>query len=292
MKLLIKYQPLFIFLATIIVVSGCDIWSDKPGVPHEILIKSFSLVTGEGEGTNSNNISEVWVYSETDVMGVFPLPASIPLISENNDPLVSITILPGIRVNGISATRKPYPFYQAMELDVFFEPGRIDSIHFESNYTDNSVIILAENFESANRFESSSTSTAEVVRTIDPLWVYEGVASGLILLSEEAAHITSTTQEQLYNLPSTGVIYLEFNYKCDNSFAVGLEVIGGNNAQRTPIIVLNPTGDEWKKMYLDLGPLVLSTPGAFGYELTLDAILDIGEETGYVVVDNFKIVHY
>jgi hypothetical protein len=26
--------------------------------------------------------------------------------------------------------------------------------------------------------------------------------------------------------------------------------------------------------------------------LTLDAILDLGEESGYVVVDNFKLVYY
>ena len=45
-------------------------------------------------------------------------------------------------------------------------------------------------------------------------------------------------------------------------------------------------------MYLDLGPMVFSTPSAFGYELTLDAILDFGEESGYVVVDNFKLVYY
>ena len=273
-------------------MTSCGLWDDKPGVPHEIVIKSFDLVVGEEEGTGSNNITEVWVYSETNVMGIFPLPARIPLISENGEAEVGITVLPGIRVNGISSTRKPYPFYEAMELSVLLEPGRTDTVLFESRYTDNTEIILAENFESANRFEATSISTAEVVRTVDPQWVFEGEASGLILLTEEEAHITSTTQEQLYNLPSGGSIFLEFNYRCDNSFAVGLEAIGGNNAQRTPIIVLNPTGEDWKKMYLDLGPLVFSTPGAFGYELTLDAILDMGEETGYIVVDNFKIVHY
>ena len=71
-----------------------------------------------------------------------------------------------------------------------------------------------------------------------------------------------------------------------------MQVIGGMNEQRTPIIVLNPTHEEWKKMYLDLEPFVASAPDAFGFELTLDAILDAGKESGFVVVDNFKIVHY
>lgn len=73
---------------------------------------------------------------------------------------------------------------------------------------------------------------------------------------------------------------------------MGLEAIGGVNPQRTPIIVLNPTEGEWKKLYLDLGPMVWSTPDAYGYEITLDAVLDVNETSGYVVVDNFKIIHY
>jgi len=272
--------------------SGCDIWSDKPGVPFEISVSSFDLVTTQDQGTSSNNINEVWVYTETDVLGVFPIPASIPFITDTSVGVSNLVIQAGIRVNGISATRKPYPFYKAMELEVENIPGGSKSVAFSSNYIESAQIILAEDFESANRFEANNTSTAEVVRTVDPDFVFEGAASGLILLTEEQYHITSTTQEQLYNLPQSGPVFLEFNYRCDNSFAVGLESIGGFNPERTPIIVLNPTGEEWKKMYLDLGPLVLSSPSAFGYELTLDAILDVGEETGFVVVDNFKLVYY
>ena len=273
-------------------LSGCDVWSDKPGVPYEISVSSFDLVTTQDQGTSSNNINEVWVYTETDVLGVFPIPASIPFITDASVGVSNLVIQAGIRVNGISATRKPYQFYKAMELEVENIPGGSMTVDFTSNYIESAQIILAEDFESANRFEANNTSTAEVVRTVDPYFVFEGDASGLILLTEDQNHVASTTQEQLYNLPQSGPVFLEFNYRCDNSFAVGLEALGGFNPQRTPIIVLNPTGEEWKKMYLDLGPLVLSTPSAFGYELTLDAILDIGEETGYVVVDNFKLVHY
>ena len=104
--------------------------------------------------------------------------------------------------------------------------------------------------------------------------------------------VFSSTQEQLYALPSNGPIYLEFNYKCTNSFSVGMEVYGNFDPVRQPIIVMNPSPDEWKKMYLDLGPFVMSYPGAFGYELTMDAILDYESDNGFIAVDNFKIVHY
>jgi len=293
----VRFKSIYLFGVLLsglftVLSTGCGLWDDKMVEPHTLIVPSFNLTTYEGEGTDSNNIAEVWVYSETDVLGVFPLPATIPVLQENGEDVVHITLLPGVRVNGISSTRKPYPFYEVIELDVNYVPGGVDTVEFHSNYVSGVEVILAENFESANRFQASSTSTAEIVRTFDPVWVFEGAVSGLIMLSEDASHVTSTTQEQLYDLSGDVATFLEFNYRCDNSFAVGLEAIGGINPERTPIIVLNPTGEEWNKMYLDLGPFLRSTPTAYGYEITLDAILDMGEESGYVVVDNFKIVHY
>jgi len=293
----VKSNSIFLFHVVLsglvsILFTGCGLWTDEITVPHNIVVPSFNLSTVENEGTASNNIAEVWVYSETDVLGVFPLPATIPVLQQDEEDIVHITLLPGVRVNGISSTRKPYPFYEVVELDIDFEPGGLDTVVFNSNYVSGSQIVLSEDFESANRFQASSTSTAEVVRTVDPAWVFEGVASGMILLSVEESYVISTTQEQLYDLSGAVATFLEFNYKCDNSFAVGMEAIGGVLPERTPIIVLNPSGGEWVKMYLDLSPFLRSTPTAYGYELTLDAILDMGQETGYVVVDNFKIVHY
>ena len=275
-----------------VLTTGCGLWGDNIVEPHTITVPSFNLTTYDDEGTNSHNIAEVWVYSETDVLGVFPLPAKIPVLQENGEETVHITLLPGVRVNGISSTRKPYPFYAVSELDVDYVPGGVDTVEFNSNYVSGVEIILSEDFESANRFQTSSTSTAEVVRTVDSDWVFEGEASGLIILSEQESYVLSTTQEQLYDLTADVATFLEFNYRCNNSFAVGMEAVGGMNPERTPIIVLSPSGEEWKKMYLDLGPFLRSTSTAYGYELTLDAILDTGNESGYVVVDNFKIVHF
>ena len=284
------FYYLSIFLA--VLTAGCGVWDDSPGVPHVIVVPEFELTTTMDEGTDSHAVEEVWVYTPTDVLGVFPLPATIPVIYDDETVSLGLTISAGIKANGIAATRRVYTFYDAIEVDYPYVPGATDTVEFHSNYIDAANIILAEDFESSNRFQASSLSVAEVVRTTDPQWVYEGEASGLILLTDSLNHIASTTQEQLYNLPSNGPKWLEFNYRCDNSFAVGMQVIGGMNEQRTPIIVLNPTHEEWKKMYLDLEPFVASAPYAFGFELTLDAILDAGKESGFVVVDNFKIVHY
>ena len=282
-----------LIVCLVLILSGCDRLDDSPGVYHTIEIPEFILSTSLDEGTNSNAINEVWVYSTTDVLGVFPLPASIPYLDEQGSGFIDLTISAGIKANGIAATRKPYSFYETMSIETEFIPGETTEFIYNSEYIDAANIILCENFESSNRFQASSISAADIVRTTDDQWVFEGDGSGLILLTDSLFHMTSTTQEQLYDLSTTsGPIWLEYDYKSDNSFAIGLEVIGGLHAQRTPIIIHNPTHGEWKKMYLDLLPLVSSSPGSLGYEITLDATLDADKETGYVVVDNFKIVHY
>ena len=138
-----NYKILFSFALTAM-FAGCGLWSDKPGDPYEVIISSFDLVTTADQGTSSNNINEVWVYTETDVLGVFPLPASIPYITDPNVDVSNLVIQAGIRVNGISATRKPYPFYKAMELEVENIPGGTKTVEFNSNYIESAQIILAD----------------------------------------------------------------------------------------------------------------------------------------------------
>jgi len=273
------------------VMSGCKRIGNNPEIPHVIEISEFSLSTNLDQGTNSHSIEEVWVYTTTDVLGAFPLPATIPYIDEDGDGLVDLEISACIKANGIASTRRVFSFYESMDVLVDFEPGDTTSFVYNSEYIEAANIILCEDFESANRFQANSTSTADIVRTNDPDLVFEGEYSGMVLLGDSTSHLMSTTQEQLYFLPKSGPMWMEFNYKCDNSFAVGLDVIGGTTPQRVPILVLHPSPDDWNKIYLDLGPLVWSTPTAYGYEITVDAILDAGKDTSYVLVDNFKIVH-
>ena len=286
----IKY---IFFSCLVLLLSNCGGIDDSPGVHHIIKVSEFNLSTSLDQGTNSHAINEVWVYSTTDVLGVFPLPATIPYLDEDGSGFIDLTISAGIKANGIAATRMPYGLYSSLDVEIDFVAGDTTTYVYNSEYVESANIILCENFESSNRFQSSDLSVADIVRTTDDNWVFEGDGSGLILLTDSLFYMTSTTQEQLYDLDEVnGPIWLEYDYKSDNSFAVGMESLGGMQDQRTPIIIHNSTNGEWKKMYLNLEPFVASTPGSVGYEITLDATLDSGEESGYVVVDNFKIVHY
>ncbi|MCH1587978.1 MAG: hypothetical protein L7S02_02135, partial [Flavobacteriales bacterium] len=54
---------------------GCDVSRWDPGAPEVIEVSSYDLVTEAAQGSASHRVEEVWIYSATDVLGVYPLPA-------------------------------------------------------------------------------------------------------------------------------------------------------------------------------------------------------------------------
>ena len=80
-------------------------------------IDSVSLDTNYYEqGSNFKAITDAWVYVDDGLIGAFELPATIPVLAEGKHKL---EIRPGIKLNGISSTRAPYPFYQPITYNDF-----------------------------------------------------------------------------------------------------------------------------------------------------------------------------
>ena len=261
-------------------------------------VSAYELTTTPEQGTAAHKVEEVWVYSSTDVLGVYPLPATVALPAGEAQ---TVTLVPGIRANGVSATRRVYPFYDVQRVSLDGDPSTQMDVAFGGGYLDGdgqtTKVILAEDFESANRFLESSNSNAEVFRVTNPEEVFEGAASGYIHLDESSTQLNAATHEQFFDLPRDRPVYLEFHYKCDVAFAVGLEVFGGSQSGRLPILVLNPTCEEaedcvWNKIYLDLYPALSSMPDAGSFEIGLNATIPADGTEGNIWLDNFKFVHF
>ena len=147
-----------------------------------IEVSEFSLSTSAAQGTAQHGVEEVWVYGESEKLGVYPLPAQVAL-----PPNVSQTLLlwPGIKANGVSATRREYRLYQPVEVILDGNPETLEVVDFASSYADNAVIQLAENFDNTNRFSNTTGGNAEVVRITEGSQVFEGNGSGYIHLDAE-----------------------------------------------------------------------------------------------------------
>lgn len=274
---------------------GCSLMNADQDVPRYLIVPDIEYTPGEDQGTASTNVTDLWVYSATDVVGVFPLPAIVPILPADaaGSP---VTLLAGIRENGISNSRAPYPFYTTVDHFVDGTAGSRDTLLPEIGLVDNVRLIAVEDFENSNVF-ANMAGGAGLVRTDVEGEVFEGGHSGRIDVDTDNPLIRVRTVEQEFDLTSGLPVFLELDYRCDQSFAVGL--YGFRNGQETKhlALVVNPTESAgqaatWNKLYVDLGAVVMAQGAADHFEVYVECILEAERTAGSVGLDNVRIVTY
>ena len=136
---------LYVLLSFISVLS-CNVINPDEQEPSFIQIDNFAFHASSGQGSSRHNISDVWVYANDDIQGVYDVPADIPVIRSGN---TKITVFAGIKNDGIGTTRIRYPFYTGYDTIVNLEAidHHVISPHFE--YVSNVLIDDERNFENA-----------------------------------------------------------------------------------------------------------------------------------------------
>src|SRR5688572_13194974 len=91
-------------------MQSCNIINPAEKVPTFVRLDSIRVTTDSlvKTGTPSSKISSAWVYVNNDIVGVYDLPASIPLLIDAN---ASVAIAPGINYTGLKDYQSIYPFY-------------------------------------------------------------------------------------------------------------------------------------------------------------------------------------
>jgi len=261
---------------------GCNLINPSEPVPGYLQIDKISLDNEDGSG-----ISDAWVYVDNNLIGVFELPAKIPVIASGESDVI---IRPGIKVNGIKSTRSYYPFYRPYEVQVDFEPSKVIPLNASSGYESWADIPWKEDFESGgSSFELNENSDTTLIVSNEAK--YSGHYGGAVYMDTANSYFEMITSD-LFARPdfSNPVgMYLEMNFKCDNYFVVGLYVYNTSEIVQNAIIYLNPT-DEWKKIYIDLyNPLLEYTKGT-PFKVFVASNLESGKEKGSFYIDDLRIV--
>ena len=289
-----KYPILLLFL---LFISACDIINPEEEIPSFIQVNEFQLVTNEMlEGSNTQQITDVWAFVNGDALGVFELPATIPVLESG---MQNITLFAGIRVNGVRNTPLIYPLYDNYEASVDLVPEEVTLLTPTIEYISNNVFELLEDFESDNiSLEARDNGSIDRVTSSTPMLSGNGVGS--ISLVGEATEITSIAT--FVDLPTSGGIpvYLEMDYRTNVELEVGL--VGFDISTINPIqatifnVVLCPI-DDWNKVYVDLQGL-LEQSQLDGYQLALRVSTD---DTGCggtptdnpeILLDNIKLIRF
>ncbi len=274
---------------------SCDKFEGDMTIPSYLQIEKIKLVDNPNinEGSLSNKITDAWVYVDDELIGAFELPAKFPILKKGQH---KITILPGIKMNGISGTRISYPFYKSIEIYNFnLVPDsitKIDTNLLVTSYLDNTKFAWKEDFEDGGvSLQKRSNSDTGIYKTNIPQYVFEGTYSGLVnLLSNQNFFEIETIDN--FVLPKNGSpVFLEMNYKNNNIFMVGFFAYYSNTIKQVATITLYPTS-EWKKIYINLTPDLANEYNASSFKIFFGHYKQETVNEAVIVFDNIKLVHF
>lgn len=280
------------FYLSVIVIAlffgSCDL--EKEPIPAYLHIKPFDVTANGNQGTNKQQITDVWVSSATtgDFLGVYELPATLPIIADGNTDLI---IEPGILENGISATPNIYRFMTRFETSIDFTAGETDTIQPVTEYNSNVKFAYEEDFDSNNSLTVILDTTIEVTTSIISTGAFEGNSVGFVLDEDNPKMEVATLD--FIELPTLGdAVFMEMHYKNEGILQVALLGYQPNNS--IPVLVhflaLTPQSD-WNKVYIDLtNQLVGFGPQFTDFRILLGAQLPEGETSATYMIDNIKVM--
>jgi len=244
------------------------------------------------EGVLTENISDAWVYIDDELIGVFQVPFKIPILKSGN---VNVKVFPTIKNNGISATKKIYPFLKEYSINATLVQNQTLTINPTTQYKEN-LYFWKENFEDVNNtiINDPNTSAASLTISSENLQPFNGNFYGKVVLNATDSTWIAYTNEQL-NLPKGKECYLEIDYKVTNNVTTGLIYVTSSSTINNVHIRLNaqkPDVAVWKKMYIDLRELVGNAPSGSTYLQSFTARLDKDISEGIILIDNLKVIHF
>ncbi|PWH81435.1 hypothetical protein [Brumimicrobium oceani] len=243
------------------------------------------------QGEMSHDISQVFVNMDGKSLGAYELPAKIPIIG---DGLHDFVLIPGVVNNGISATKKRYPFLEQYKGSI--EIKRNDTVSFTpTTQYYNSIKFLIEDFESPSmQVDVAPSSTATLGRNDDPEFLKWGNKYGEIILKDSTSKLSFVTTFGTV-LPKLGTeVYLEFDYINTNSMLTSVISYGNDEYFVDEYILINPQTKEeavWKHAYLDLKEIVSFRQTTPLNDAEFKFVLDPELSSSYFYIDNIKLVY-
>jgi len=240
------------------------------------------------KGSSTHFITDIWLSVGGANMGVYEMPFTIPTLETG---LQTVTIRPGIKLNGITASRIAYPFYEPVIFDLELREAEIHLIEPVSTYKEACKFPWIEEFEDPGiRLIHPEYSDVKIVNQGEV--VREGRYSAMISLNEEYVDFEAYSYKD-FELPQDATpVLFEFDYQNTNGFEVGIYLIEDGIIEWYSLVYVRPT-DSWKRFYVDLGTTATYQSSTELFRIAIRAVYepDVGE-TGKVFLDNLKLVHY
>ncbi len=271
-------------------LSSCKLFDSEDIVPAYIEINDFDFeITNNEQGLPVIKVEEVFVFIDKQSIGVYPLPAKIPVITTGSEQTVFIGA--AVHQSGRQSSSVEYPFFERFEWVKLMEPEETYEIKPKFTYKTDTKFDFVEGFEEGNILvkdrDGNQNTSLEIVNGGN-----QSNKSGRLRVTPDFAENAVSTGLNFFRSDNAGgSTYLEFDYRNDVELSVGIVTADDNRETETPLIVLKPR-EEWNRLYLDI-TLLATSPEINSYTVFFRLLHDGSDtEDQSAWIDNIKLVHF
>jgi hypothetical protein len=277
------------YLRLLFLIPILSLCKNKASNPIGLIeIKQFASGYSSGSDTlGVQQFDDVWIITPNEDLGVYELPAKIPMKALSDS--IDLFITPGYKYENFSEIRVKYQLIKPYIKKVKLEAGKSYTLTPTFKYFDNYKIDI-ENFESGGvKLTKLSFADTNFIVGNDPTYMLNNSKYGQIVLTNTKKKMGLKTTNK-YALPlgnSADKAFLEFSYKSDVAIVVGLH--DGN--QSYAAIVEKDKSATWTKAYLDLAPSSKSANYTQGSYVYFTATNKDGLPTANIFIDEIKVIY-
>jgi hypothetical protein len=265
-------------------LSNCSVLDPAEDIPSYLHIDAMKLSAVGNQGSSSSNITDAWVYMDGKLLGAFQLPCTIPILADGTH---SFLVEGGVKMNGLAATRAIYPFWKGWEGDVTLTRTKVTTIGTPSvTYYPGTDFVWQENFDMSGLSIINNPHLSHIQMVQDTAGAFEIKSGHFHLNSDTTSFVIESSNP--FPLPPTSDVYVEFDYRSNNSLTVGIE---GPNDGTIPWLVLDPN-PSWKKIYIRLTDILATynPNGLTDYKIYFAMVKDVTVSQPYLYLDNIKLL--
>lgn len=215
----------------------------------------------------------------------------VPIVPFDKSPIL---LAGGVRVNGISAARRPYPFW---EFDTLPFPLKAEEEHIYApvyRYFADTLLqyFVKEDFESPQLSLRSTNlgdnGAVQIRRTFSEQ--RRGFWSGEVSLPPGADFRVESTEA--FEFPQ-GEVWAEISLKGNRNLGVGItreDKRTGRLISRDIHLLLRPPDTGWGTFYVDLTPRLAEGAGLYRYRLYLTSAGDTAGATYTLYLDDVRVL--
>ena len=250
-------------------------------IPSYLKVNNVNLNYNQNFGSITENITDVWIYIEDNLQGVYEIPVEFPVLEEG---IKNIRVKAGIKANGIASTRIQYPFYSSFLDTINLVKDETIEIFPTFSYNDAFDAII-EDFENSGTTVDSTISSEidfTIVNEDENKYAFAEIVSPLINFEIATQDLT---------LPQQGApVYLELDYKSSTEFLVGMYINYPQDVVKSELVWVTSKQD-WNKIYINLTQTVSESIGAQSFKVFFNMRRNDPSSNEEISLDNIKVLY-